>query len=193
MKRYYPILSFILIATLLISCARAKGPTPESKRDYTHDMEEATLIELFTKKPETVELVESAEGYAVFSNINTQLLWFGSGHGFGVVHDNKTHEKTYMNMAEAGVGVGFSLKDFREVIIFNSREKMENFIESGWNVGSAQASAEFKYDDEGASAAAEGNMSTDIIVYQLTQKGISFRLNFGASKYWKNGNLNESK
>ncbi len=51
-----------------------------------------------------------------------------------------------MNMAEAGVGIGLGLKDFREVIVLNSRGKLNNFITSGWNVGTEQASAEAKYD-----------------------------------------------
>ena len=43
-----------------------------------------------------------------------------------------------MNMAEAGVGIGLGLKDFREVIVFNSRGKLNNFITSGWNVGTGK-------------------------------------------------------
>jgi len=43
-----------------------------------------------------------------------------------------------MNMAEAGVGIGLGLKDFREVIVLNSRGKLNNFITSGWNVGTGK-------------------------------------------------------
>jgi lipid-binding SYLF domain-containing protein len=93
-----------------------------------------------------------------------------------------------MNLAEVGIGV--AIKDFREVIVFNSREKLNNFVTSGWNVGTAQAGAEAKYEEEGASEAGEINLDADIVVYQLTEKGIQLRVNIGASKYWKNDELN---
>ncbi|NIS08130.1 MAG: hypothetical protein GWO07_05075 [Candidatus Dadabacteria bacterium] len=95
-----------------------------------------------------------------------------------------------MSMGEAGVGIGVGLKDFREVIIFNNRGKLNNFVTSGWNVGTAQASAEAKYESDGASAAGEANLDADVVVYQMTEKGISLRVNFGASKYWVNEELN---
>ncbi len=88
-----------------------------------------------------------------------------------------------MNLAEADVGIGVAIKDFREVIVFNS------FVTSGWNVGSAQGGAEAKYEEEGASATGEVNLDADIVVYQLTEKGIQLRVNIGASKHWQNDKL----
>jgi len=190
-KKFAYIVSLLLVVAVVYGCAKAQGYTPSQKRQYTQDMKRDTLQELYSKKPETRSLVKNAAGYAVFNNINTQLLWFGTGNGFGVVVDNRTGKNTYMNMAEAGVGIGIAIKDFREVIVFNSREKLNKFVSSGWNVGTAQASAEAKYDEEGASAAGEANLDADVVVYQLTEKGISLRINIGASKYWKNGELNQ--
>ena len=190
LKRITCLISLLLVVAVIYGCAKAKGYTPAQKRQYTQEMKRDTLNELYSKNPETKNLVKNAAGYAVFSDINTQLLWFGTGNGYGVVVDNSSGKNTYMNMGEAGVGIGLSLKDFREVIVFNSREKLNSFITSGWNVGTAQASAEAKYEGDGASAAGEANLDADVIVYQMTEKGISLRVNFGASKYWKNDELN---
>lgn len=183
-------LSIIIVAVTVMACARAQGHSPAQKRQYIQDMKSDTLQDLYRRKPETRSLVQNAAGYGVFSNINTQLLWFGAGNGYGVVVDNRTGKKTYMSMGEAGVGIGVGLKDFREVIIFNNRAKLNNFVTSGWNVGTAQASAEAKYESDGASAAGEANLDADVVVYQMTEKGISLRVNFGASKYWVNDELN---
>jgi len=190
-KKSVCIVSLLLVVAVVYGCAKAQGYTPSQKRQYTQDMKRNTLQELYSKKPETRSLVKNAAGYAVFSNINMQLLWFGTGNGFGVVVDNRNGKNTYMNMGEAGVGIGVAIKDFREVIIFNSREKLNKFVTSGWNIGTVQASAEAKYDEEGASAAGEANLDADVVVYQLTEKGISLRINLGASKYWKNDKLNQ--
>jgi len=191
MKRTAYLISLLLVVAVIYGCARAQGYSPAQKRQYTQDMKSDTLSELYSKKPETRNLVKNAAGYAVFSNINVQLLWFGTGNGYGVVIDNRTGKNTYMKMGEAGVGIGFGLKDFREVLIFNSRSKLNNFITSGWNVGIVQVSAEAKYEDEGASAAGEANLDADVVVYQMTTKGISLRVNIGAAKYWKNKELNQ--
>ena len=191
MKNITYVFSLILVVGVIYGCAKAKGYTPAQKRQYTQEMKADTLQELYSKKPEARNLVKNAAGYAVFSNINMQLLWFGTGNGFGVVVDNKTGKNTYMSMGEAGVGIGVAVKDFRQVIVFNSRSKLNNFITSGWNVGKAQASAEAKYKKEGASAAGEANLDADVVVYQLTKKGISLRVNIGAAKYWKNKELNQ--
>ena len=190
MKKFAISISLLLVAVVIFACARAQGYSPAQKRQYTQDMRTDTLNQLYAKKPETRKLIQNAEGYGVFSNINTQLMFFGAGNGFGVVRDNRTGKDTYMNMGEGGVGIGVGLKDFREVIIFNSRQKLDSFITSGWNVGTTQASAEAKYNNEGASAAGEANLDADIVVYQMTEKGISLRINLGASKYWKNDELN---
>ena len=191
MKRTAYLISLLLVVAVIYGCARAQGYSPAQKRQYTQDMKSDTLSELYSKKPETRNLVKNAAGYAVFSNINVQLLWFGTGNGYGVVIDNRTGKNTYMKMGEAGVGIGFGLKDFREVLIFNSRSKLNNCMTSGWNVGIVQASAEAKYDDKGASAAGEANLDADVVVYQMTTKGISLRINIGAAKYWKNKELNK--
>lgn len=190
MKKFGVVISLFILAVVIYGCARAQGYTPAQKRQYTQEMRTDTLNQLYSKKPETRKLIQNAEGYGVFSNINTQLMFFGAGNGFGVVRDNRTDKDTYMNMGEGGVGIGVGLKDFREVIIFNNRQKLNNFVTSGWNVGTTQASAEAKYNKEGASAAGEANLDADIVVYQMTEKGISLRINLGASKYWKNGELN---
>jgi len=59
-------------------------------------MKNDTLQELYSKKPETRRLIKNAQGYVVFSNFNTQLLWFCTGNGFGVVVDNKSPKNTYI-------------------------------------------------------------------------------------------------
>ncbi len=88
-----------------------------------------------------------------------------------------------MNLAEADVGIGVAIKDFRKVIVFNSREKLNNFVTSGQNVGTAQAGAEAKHEEEGAPVAGEADLDADIVVYQLTEKSIQLRVNTGASKH----------
>jgi len=186
-KYGYYILFLILVS--LVSCAKPQGSTPQEKRAFVNQMMKDTLAELYQKKPETRPLVKNTYGYGVFSNINTQLMFFGTGNGYGVAVDNGNGNKIYMNMAEGGVGLGIAFKDFREVIIFNNKDVFYKFITSGWNMA-AQGDAAAKYKEEGGATTGEVPLDSDILVYQLTESGLALRANFGASKFWIDKELN---
>ena len=94
---------------LLAGCAKPQGNTPQQNRDFVNEMADATLAQLYETNPETQSLIENAVGYGVFSDINTQLLYFGTGNGYGVVTDNSDGSKTYMRMGEASAGLGVAL------------------------------------------------------------------------------------
>jgi lipid-binding SYLF domain-containing protein len=181
--------SIFFTALAFFGCAKPKGNTPVSQRAYILQMRDNTIADLYSKKPYTKELIEHAAGYGVFSNINTQLLIIGSGNGYGVITDNSNGKTTYMRMAEGGVGLGVALTDFREVIIFNSPIVLSQFISKGWDFG-VQGDAVLKSKTKGAAAAGEIPFDSDIIIYQLTKRGIALRTNVGAEKYWIDSDLN---
>ena len=173
----------------LVGCARPQGNTPQEQREFVLKMADDTLAELYAKEPKARSLVKNAVGYGVFSNINTQLMFFGTGNGYGVVIDNSDGQKTYMRMAEGGVGLGVALKDFREVVIFNDLDAYRNFVTEGWSFG-AQGDAAAKYKGDGAAASGEVPLDSEVLVYQITESGIALRANFGATKYRLDDDLN---
>ncbi len=124
-------IALIICLVCLMACAKPQGNTPQQKRDFVNEMAADTLTELNEKNPETKSLIENAVGYGVFSDINTQLLYFGTGNGYGVVTDNSDGSKIYMRMGEASAGLGVALTDFREVIIFNDHGAFTNFVTEG--------------------------------------------------------------
>jgi len=187
----YRTVSIILFFSFvfLVGCARPQGETPQEKREFILKMEQDTLDELYEKEPETRSLVKNAVGYGVFSDINTQLMFFGTGNGYGVVVNNSNGQKTYMKMGEGGVGLGVALKDFREIIIFNDQSAYTNFVTEGWSLG-GQGDAAAKYKDSGDAATGAVPLDSGVLVYQLTDSGIALRAHFGASKYWRDDDLN---
>jgi lipid-binding SYLF domain-containing protein len=80
-------------------------------------------------------MINSAPGFAVFDNGNVNLFVVSVGAGYGVVKDNIRNRHIYMKMAEAGVGLGMGIKDFRAVIVFHNQEVMDRFIHQGWQFG----------------------------------------------------------
>ena len=133
--RYLKITFYIMMGMMLFSCATPKGGTRTDKRNYVLKMKNETLGKLHAKRPETKEMIKEAAGYAAFSNINTNLFLLSTCRGYGVVIDNSTGKKTYMNMGQVGVGPGLGIKDFRAVLIFKNKEVLHEFIEKGCEFG----------------------------------------------------------
>jgi len=65
--------------------------------------------------------VAGAVGYAVFSNVGVNVIFFSAGGGTGVVINNKSGQRIYTNLGSAGVGIGLGIKDFRAVFVFHKQ------------------------------------------------------------------------
>ncbi len=172
----------------LTGCGPA-GDTIEQKRDNILSMEAQTLNRLYDEEPQAKRKIAKAAGYGVFSNININLIFASAGAGYGVVYDNDTGERTYMRMGLGGVGLGLGAKDFRVVLIFKTDEALRKFIESGWEFG-AHADAAAKAGDKGGELSGEGDISSDIEVYSMTEAGLALQATVAGSKYWKDDELN---
>lgn len=169
-----------------VGCTSPKGSTVQERRESVLSMEEKALAELYEAKPGLEAKVESAPGYGVFSNIGTSIIFVTTGSGYGAVVNNKTGERTYMKMAEVGVGLGLGVKDFRAVFVFNSQDVLKKFIDSGWEFG-AEAEAAAKSGEKGGAA---GSIGRGIEVYQLTKTGVALQANVAGTKYWRDKALN---
>lgn len=182
-------LVFLFLIFVVVGCARPQGNTAQQKREYVLRMKTDALTRLYREKPGTRSIVENAPGYAVFSNIGTGLLILGTGQGYGVVIDNSTGNKTYMRMAELGVGLGVQIKDYREVIVFNNRSVLYDFIEKGWDFG-GEATTGAKTEKKGGYYTAAESFEKGVKIYEITDKGVSLRASISGSKYWRDSELN---
>ncbi|NNJ72597.1 MAG: hypothetical protein HKP09_05400 [Enterobacterales bacterium] len=181
-------LIFMSILMLIsVSCA-APGNTPTEKKATIENMRMSVLNEIYTKKPAVRALVNKSPGYAVFSNVNVNLLFISAGSGYGVAVNNNTGNKTYMKMGEAGIGFGAGVKDFRALFVFDTKQVMDNFIKYGWQVG-ANADAAAKAGDKGGAVGKETVMD-GITVYQLTENGVALQATIKGAKFWVDGDLN---
>jgi len=180
---------FILAGFFLFSCVTPKGVTKKQQTDYVLQMKDETLSRLYKSKPGTEDMVKKAAGYGVFSNVGAYLFYLSAGNGYGVVIDNATGKKTYMKMAQVGVGLGLGVKDIRVVFIFRNKRVMNDFTEKGWEFG-GQADAAAKSGEKGAAVGGEMYIESDIIIYQITESGAALQATVGGTKYWKDIELN---
>ena len=107
----------ILLVGVIAGCATPEGATTAEKQAYVRQMRSDTLDQLYDIHPIAREQIQTAEGYAVFSNIGINLLLLSTANGFGVVHDKHSGADTYMRMWSGGVGIGLGAKDFRGVFV----------------------------------------------------------------------------
>ena len=89
-KILYAALALILLATGLSS---AKD-SPDQKREKTRKMAAQTLQDLYKLQPPAQAAIQKAAGYAVFDNMNVNLLVMSTAHGGGVAVNSSSKEET---------------------------------------------------------------------------------------------------
>ena len=188
MNKYGLFVSLFIVGFILNGCATTQGNTTNEKRQSILSMKDEVLTELFKLKPDVRAQINKAPGYAVFSNVNVNIIFASFGGGYGLAKNNSSKKITYMKMGEVGIGLGAGVKDFRLVIIFHSQKAFDQFRDEGWTFG-GQADATAKASDKGGAVGAEAVIN-DATVYQLTQSGLALQATIKGTKYWKDKELN---
>jgi lipid-binding SYLF domain-containing protein len=179
-----------LFATTLLTAGlpASAGDVAEEKAEYEAKVKEV-LADLYRVQPSAKKAVQGAAGYAVFSNFGTKIMFAGGGSGKGIAYDNKSGKKTYMNMVEVQAGLGIGIKKFGLVWVFSGKSQLDQFVNSGWEVG-GQATAAAQYKDDGGAYQGAVPISEGVFLYQITGDGLAAELTVKGTKYYKDGDLN---
>ena len=169
--------------------AAKKEATKAQKQAEVRKAVNETLNRLYKLQPTSKGTIEKAAGYAVFSNFGMKIFVAGSGSGKGIAVNNASKKETFMKMIELQAGLGFGVKKFRLVWVFQTEAALNSFINSGWELGS-QATAAAQYDATGVGLAGAVAISKDVWLYQLTDDGLAVELTAKGTKYYKDDDLN---
>ena len=179
------------IVTACVGCQ--SNPKTESDKDTMQQeiraMERETLQQLYAATPSAQQAVSKAAGYAVFTNFGMKILVTGGGSGKGVAVNNKNDSAVFMRMAEVQAGLGMGVKKFRLVWVFDTEDKLNEFVNKGWTIG-GQATAAAKAGDQGGALQGAVAVSPGVWVYQLTEAGLAAELTAKGTKYYKDDGLN---
>ena len=181
----------LAVASALV-CGVAGVSAAESaaeQRAEIQKMRSTTLERLYKVHPAARSEVQKAAGYAVFSNVGINLILLSAAGGSGVAHDNRSGQDTYMRMVSGGFGIGLGVKDFRGVFVFSTTDKLQQFVNSGWEA-SAQADAAAKAGSKGGAVAGAITVAPGVSLYQLTENGLALQATIQGTKYFKNDDLN---
>lgn len=187
-KMITAILVAVLISTIT-GCAGPKGKTVKAKQAYAENMSNEALIQLYRHDAGARREIASAPGYAVFEAIQTQMLFTGTGNGYGIVRDNLTGKETHMKAFAAGAGFGAGIKNYRAVIVFKDRAIMDEFVNKGWVFG-AHGTADAMYENDGSTASGSSAFDGRIKVYTFTESGVMAAASLRGVKVWKDKELN---
>ena len=194
MEKYlYSLLLCALFLFILVFFLPQLWPQDDSakkqKRADVRQMTGETLTRLYKAQPSAKKVVESAAGYAVFSNFGMKIFVAGGGSGKGLAVNNKTKKETFMKMVEVQAGFGLGVKKFKLVWVFENQNLLNDFTESGWTL-SGQTTAAAKLNEDGGAVAGAMSVSPGIWLYQMTDDGLALELTEKGTKYYKDDALN---
>jgi len=181
-----------ILASLVLPMALHGHASSASKTESQADVQEAAqaaLTAVYRAQPSARKAVEAAAGYAVFSNFGMKILFAGGGTGKGIAVNNKTRSMTYMKMAEVQAGLGFGVKKFQLLWVFETEKAFDRFVNSGWELG-AQATASAKAGDMGVTYQGAVSIAPGVWLYQLTGDSLALELTAKGTRYYKDGDLN---
>ena len=187
-------LSLILLAGCSSNIREtAPGENPavalEEARNDARAMARDTLQDLYATQPAAKQAVESAAGYAVFSNFGMKILVAGSGTGHGLAVNNATRQEIFMKMAEVQAGLGFGIKKYRQVWVFQTKAAFDNFVNKGYEFG-GQGTLAAQASGQGGSVAGAASVSPGVGLYQITDDGLAAELTVKGTKYYRDKQLN---
>ena len=179
----------LAVSFVLAAPGIALGASKAEEQAEVRKAAQDALAAVYSAQPSARKAVESAAGYAAFSNFGMKILVAGGGSGKGIAVNNKTKAAVYMKMAEIQAGLGFGVKKFQVVWVFETDKALSDFINSGWEFG-AQATAAAKSGDKGAAYQGAVAVAPGVWLYQLTDKGLALELTAKGTKYYKDSDLN---
>jgi lipid-binding SYLF domain-containing protein len=181
------ILSVVLmVSTFALAADQSKV---DKERQEIRNRTKEILAQLYKAEPKAKANIQKAAGYAAFSNFGMKIFVAGSGTGKGVAVDNKTKKEIFMKMIELQAGLGFGVKKFSLVWVFEKPDALATFVNSGWELG-GQASAAAKAGEKGAAFQDALAIAPGVWLYQLTEKGVALELTAKGTKYYKDDDLN---
>lgn len=186
------VVSVIVALGLVLASSTPASAAKNSKEEQRAEVRKTSqkiLGQLYRAKPSAKGAVAAAAGYAVFSNFGMKLFVAGGGAGSGLAVNNATKQEVFMKMVEVQAGLGFGIKKFRVVFIFETESALNEFVNSGWEFG-GQATAAASYDNKGGAYQGAVSVMPGVWMYQLTDEGLALELTGKGTKYYKNDELN---
>ena len=182
-----------LLAALAAAAALCGAPAAAAGDKAAHQGEirkatAAALAKFYKAQPRIKSEVQAAPGYAVFTTYGLSFVFGGSGGG-GLARDAASGQDTFMKMAQATAGLqaGAAQKDL--LIVFKSRQALDNFVSRGWELG-GEGSVSAGVAGKSVGGGGGKQEISDAVTYTLTRNGLDVGGALAGTKFWRDKELN---
>ena len=172
-------LAFLLCALLLqTACVSPHGDTVDAQRGSALLMHDQVLETATKRWPQLQKEIDGAAGYAVFDTVVMKILIVGTANGYGVITDNATQAKEFVNTFTIALGPGLEASRSQGVIVLHTPEAVRAASKGEWDFG-ADASIGLQIGDFGGdtSTASTGGHAT-------AYRNMDYGLALHASIFW---------
>jgi lipid-binding SYLF domain-containing protein len=143
----------------------------------------ATLDKFFALSNQNLDLANKAVAVLIFPDITKGGIGIGGEHGYGALQE---HGKTvgYYSISGASIGLTLGLSHHSQVILFNTPEARDNFVNGGnWSAG---ADASVAVMQKGASDSYDTqSLSKPVMVFVFGERGLMGDASLGGAKISK--------
>jgi hypothetical protein len=152
----------------LQACTSIPVEQREDKRAQLDKEAQETIARMLEQNPDIQQKLEDAAGYFVSRISAANVAVIGGGQGIGVLVDNQSGDRTYLNVKRFDFGAGLGVRYFWVLLIIHNQEKLED-MRAGWTFrGVAGDLAAGSKGSQSSTQAGEG-----LSVYFLSESGAS--------------------
>ncbi|MEM8732556.1 MAG: YSC84-related protein [Pseudomonadota bacterium] len=160
------------------ACGNGVGSTNDLTIDARVD---ATLNELYTEYPNTIEIGQKAAGVLVMPVVTEASFWVGGSYGQGALRIGGA-TVDYYSATSASAGVKFGAQQYAHVLFFMTEAALNEFRRSsGWTVG---ADVEYVLLDRGEGLSADSNtLNAPVVAAVFGRAGLLVGASLEGAKY----------
>ncbi|HWS77388.1 MAG TPA: YSC84-related protein [Thermomonas sp.] len=180
----------LLMLLLLGLSALAVAKSVEDDRAKVRKSSQEVLARLYTAQPAAKDTIANAKGYATFSKWGLTLGALGGGIGKGLAVQQPGGKETFMRYVEGSAGLGFGIKKYDLVFVFETEKAYKAFVDKGWQASTNATFAAKTSQTSGKAYSGAAAISEGVWVYLNTEKGLAAEIGLKGTKYYKDKALN---
>jgi lipid-binding SYLF domain-containing protein len=181
----------LLMLLLLGLSALAVAKSVEDDRAKVRKSSQEVLERLYTAHPEAKATIASAKGYATFSKWGLTLGALGGGIGKGLAVHQPDGKETFMRYVEGSAGLGFGIKKYDLVFVFETEKAYKDFVNKGWQASGNATFAAKSSQTSGKAYSGAAAIADGVWVYLNTEKGLAAEIGLKGTKYYQDTALNK--
>ncbi|HEY7119572.1 MAG TPA: lipid-binding SYLF domain-containing protein [Tepidisphaeraceae bacterium] len=159
----------------LVGCSAE--PKNEEKKNALDSDVQASLDSMRKEDPSFASFVDKSYGYAVYPSVGKGGLIVGGAYGHGEVFE-QGRMIGYSDLTAATVGAQIGGQSFTEVICFENKAALDNFISKEYAFSAGFSAVALK-----SGAAAQARFKDGIAVFTYVKGGLMAEASVGGQKF----------